>query len=122
MKLYIKDMTDEQLNEWAARAQGWTKQESNSVTNEGRLEWVGTKGEYKFFTDVYNPVTNGQQAMDLVVKFRLELTIGEEDWWARKCWHPRAEKPKSYAGSTPNKAIVRAVIASKYGEYVTIED
>lgn len=119
MKLYIKDMTDEQLNEWAARAQGWKFHRHPRGEFSGY--WTGRNVANLFD---YDPVHNGQQAIDLQVAFKLHVIPLDYDfsgtvdsWMAYQVMqHP------DYEGSTPNKAIVRAAIASVYGEYVEVDN
>ena len=69
----------------------------------------------------YDPVTNGQQAMDLQVAFDVSVIRNK----ALDTWIATIRENKCSGngiGSTPNKAIVRAVIASVYDDFVEVEE
>ena len=126
-KLYIKDMTDEQLNEWAAKARGWTQDDSPDHWDTGE-PFSDSGVNFIIAKQDYDPVHNGSQMVDLVVEFDmcLQKVIPTKGFFGDSQKFPWAASTdvnyRERGGSTPNKAVVHAAIASKYGEYVEIEE
>ena len=131
MKLYIKDMTDEQLNEWAARVQELEVKKGSMgflyLIERGKYHCGKTTRQ----GDRYDPITSGQQAMDLVVAFKIDhefMSALSKSLWkvddvcGAYITDKDGEATAAGFGETPNKAIIRAVIASVYGTFVEIEE
>jgi len=117
MKIPITDLTNPQLDEWCARAQGLERLED---TDRGDV-FLNTfnwwyKGARKYRREEYSPTTNDAQAMGLADAFGLIVTHH-----AKRAWAPNY-KGGIQSGETTRIAICRAVIASVFGEYVEIEE
>jgi hypothetical protein len=103
----INDCTTEELNTLAAKAQGWIH-----LANQ---DWTMKDGDKFYCVSRYDPCHDGQQAMDLLREFQVDV-----HWVGGKVtagfWH------SDYArvDDTPEIAIVKAVIVSEFGE--DIED
>lgn len=103
--IYVKDMTNAQLDKWTARAQG------------------------DFYVRGYKPTENWSQCGPLIDKFELEVLRSQEK--GKPKYFAFSIDPKygdesilddvTY-GSTPQEAICRAVVAAVYGEYVEVDD
>ena len=127
--MLVKDIKRDRLAYYCAKAQGWellTEADNPSVY---RPIWLRDNG---FVAEVdYNPLTNGQQVYDLIVEFKITLMFDEKgDHWKR-------DKAIKWAactldeclvngavgyGSDPAEAVMRAVIASHYGEEIREEE
>ena len=111
----ITDLTNEQLDYWTAKAQGWELDENpNGATN-----WVRDDEWMRKYS--YTPSTNWQQAGELVEKFKLTLLYNElkEEWIADEFSSFGDDEQRA---DSPRKAICMACIASVYGEEIPDED
>lgn len=124
MKIKIEDLTDEQLDEWAALAQGW---EEDEFEEHGQVysEWKYAGGYIS--KDKYTPTTNPAQWARLIERFEIWLSNDNTDcdnrWIATtKETHVVGGKDLAGYGPTPAIAICRAVIASVYGDEVEVSD
>lgn len=123
----VTNLTLEQLDNWAAKAQKWTVIEGPILMTDfhirEEIHKVYMDGDkYMSIVSQYHPSTNGGQAMELVKKFgicpRAHVVTNREitSWSAGSKW-PWNEIV-DYVGETPEIAICRAVIVSVYGEEV----
>ena len=113
----ISDMTNEQLDYWVAKAQGW------DFVRKQRTEygfvyqvWWNSPNSFIKAKD-YHPSTNWQQAGELVEKFNVMIApswVTEKNGWHGACSYE--QEPVS--ADTPTKAICIAVIASVFGEEI----
>ena len=103
MKKHINDCTWIELNTLAAKMQGWDSEEN----------------------EPYDPCHDGQQAMDLLRRFHIDTDYIEDiNSYAATAWiHVNdATRIQRFVciSDTPEIAIVKAVIVSKFGEDVEI--
>lgn len=109
----ITDLSNEQINYWVAKAQGW-KHSAGYWRYDYETQKTGKEIVYKN----YHPSTNWQQAGELVEKFKLELWCLGDNWKAGTVTLTDGVVAKA---DTPRKAICMAVIASVYGDEVNDE-
>ena len=113
-KINISGLTDEQLDGWVARSQGWEliKPQLNSATwYWDTLNKITPNRSYSMYT----PSTDWQQCGELIEKFKPVLHVGNV--------YTRCEiGDANIVATTPQEAICRAVVASVYGEYVEVND
>ena len=108
----IKDLTDNEINYWVAKAQGWTTEHITPNKNHYFSEYSGG-------TSPYHPTTSWQQAGELLEKFKPAFGFNETS----KTWDSGYRKSHQsqhtwYKSDNPRKAICLAVIASVYGDEV----
>jgi len=122
------------LAEFVARAQGWETDVDDVLVEY----WcISATGEFIEYADRYRPDINGGQAMELVEEFGISImplckSVPYSEW-AASLW----EKVQEYVGADgyPNEyklhegygetaliAICRTVVASKFGEYVIVDN
>lgn len=138
-KIKVTDLTKEQLHEWVARAQGWEL----VVTSEDR-EFLGCgdwrkDGKFLHIQSSYSPTSDTQagkaQAFDLQVKYHIDIEryFNEENKLMIKaiCFNQEPIDEIYPIGSTETgracandlaMVICRAVVVSKFGEEVKIDD
>ena len=115
MSKKITALTDEQINYWVAKAQGWDEIEQHGFSNED--VWLHGS-DYVMNVSDYTPTTNSAQAWDLMIKY--ELLVGKmhnEERYGAKSLTTQNINDISFA-DTPQKAVCLAVIASVYGEEI----
>jgi hypothetical protein len=123
MKTRIEDLTNEQLDEWVARAQGWRWLDLcgwYSIDEAGHKRGKGIPG-------AYTPTTNPAQWAELMQLFKVDVLHNEYDTQAWACVSLAGEDiddPIDCFANTgeEGKAICRAVIASVYGDSVEVSD
>ena len=125
-QMKLQDLTDEQLCYLAAKGQGWTLHDTDGLRKDETLWfWKGAPRTTKGSLQVkhYDPINNGQQAMDLLREFQINLRKDGKAWkWV--AFTPTADwKPEENraVANTPEKAIVLAFVASVYGEDIEEE-
>lgn len=122
MKKKVSELEGAELAEWVARAQGW-----ELVTTSGYVAsiniWVNdTEGDYIHLYEEpeYRPDLNWSQAGELIDRF------GDNMDFYENCVYLYPDKHKMTSvrtkGETRKIQICRAVVASKYGEWVGEED
>ena len=114
---HIDRLTVQQLNRLAAKAQ-WKLKKREFGDHYDTVDtvdyWIEKK---KIWLSEYDPCHNGQQAMDLLKKYSIYL----EPFWITSNnipWIALCEKATEIdwqEATTPELAIVKAVVASKYG-------
>lgn len=130
----ITDLTNEQLDYWCARAQGF-----EVVTGKLALDRtdypVLIKSTYGYENPVtkywlatsytnnyeYHPGTNWQQAGELVEKFEIQLFCFKSSSTAVIYADDDDEAPTTKTADTPQRAIILAVVSFVYGEDVPDE-
>lgn len=116
MKTKVNDLTDQQLDELCARAQGW---ETRTLNGEESWREHGTTYIYK---KAYHPTANDAQATGLVKEFRISLVHGslfdEDGVWA--AGSPTMAQLTHVKDSCLNRAICKAVVASVFGDEVEV--
>ena len=112
--MLVKDIHRDQLAYYCAKAQGWNDEvnpeywDKDNDSENGA--WISK--------ELYDPLTNGQQVYDLILKFDIELLTDRVAWWAcAKDYISGAIK-----GADPAEAVMRAVITSHYGEEIREEE
>lgn len=132
MKIPVSELEGERLDKWVALVQ-----ELDVVIKHG-VQCVVVEFdpdnpwfdydivEQKSYI-IYRPSTDGGQAMELVkehgICVRPSVTVnGKVAAWAAEWVFPMKNNHKGYAGTTPEIAICRAVVAAKFGEYVEEEE
>ncbi len=103
----ITELTDEELDYWVAKAQGW------ELINYGSC-WKSEQFTHTITRVSYHPTSNWQQAGELIEKFDCSL----EYYNSCNCWGATARSSDMEVADTPQRAICLAVVASKYGEEV----
>jgi hypothetical protein len=69
----------------------------------------------------YSPSTDWAQGGPLLEKHYIELSIGDEDYWAnRTCTSRYDDDPRKYPGATMLIAACRAIVAAKLGDTVSV--
>ena len=114
---HIDSLTVQQLNRLAAKAQ-WKLKKREFGDHYDTVDtvdyWIEKK---KIWLSEYDPCHNGQQSMDLLKKYSIYL----EPFWITSNnipWIALCEKATEIdwqEADTPELAIVKAVVASKYG-------
>lgn len=107
----ISEITDlKLLDRLCAEARGW-----ELLQSEDHEDYWNTKSVSNIPVREYRPTTNGQQAMDLLEKYRPILEKDEGCYIARmyrdRMWHVGIDED-------PKIAIVKAVIVSVMGEEI----
>jgi len=123
MKIKVSELEGSLLAEFVARAQGWTCDSDPTelamcipVWNTHVLRDDGI--EKTVVMRSYRPDINGGQAMELVKEFDVDVNkLGSSNEWCARVY-PR--KGMETISDTPEIAICRAVVASKFGEYVEV--
>ena len=130
MKKHINNCTIDELNTLAAKAQGWHQRQFFAC--DSAVSWASHFDSDGYtlhaYVEDYDPCHNGQQAMDLLKEFEATLGIAsdkrlglwvsgiitksDENGYPLTVIHAHAD--------TPEIAIVRAVIVSKFGEMVEV--
>lgn len=106
------EMTNEQLDHYAALAQGWELDRCNRY-------WV-TMTDHSIKVSQYSPTTNGAQCFELIEKF--DINVGRfsdregEEWYA---FVDCAGNVLEMNAPNPKVAVCRAVIVSVFGEEVS---
>ena len=127
MKIKVQDLTNEQLDEWVARAREWRKADcltgSDSPSNPfGEPIWYCWWDDDAKICDIgkYSPTNNDAQAMALLKEFESNVAKCGPRWWAIRKWN-NGDAARGF-GETPNAAICRAIISSKFGNEVETEN
>jgi len=111
----IKDLTDDEINYWVAKAQGFVFREGNGFSNPA-MWMLGDDEQYEIRN--YKPVSNWSQAGELLEKFLMDVRISESKI---NMYRPVSE-PWNYhyiiSDRDYKKAICLAVIVSIYGEEI----
>lgn len=126
MKIKVSDLTNEQLNEWVARAQPdlVTISTKNQILLEIKIETVS--GDYRDYKE-YSPTSNPAQWAELMQVFKVDVLHNSNNTQAWACVNADGKPIEGpidcFAGIDEDGiAICRAVISSVYGEYVEIEE
>jgi len=107
----VSNMTNEQLDHWVAKAQGWKYRDLSNPL------WLGEMPNGGIEASDYSPTTNWEQCGELIEKYQIGLIVPETHWVAELF---KTGKPKVYAeAQNPRTAICRAVVASVFGEEVS---
>ena len=97
----VEKLTNEQLDHWVARAQGWEVEDAVWMPESVNIP-----------AKDYTPTTNGQQCFDLIEKFQFDLRfIGDIEL----VWACGFGSHTGYADN-PKVAVCRAVVASVFGD------
>ena len=133
-EIKVIDLTNTQLDEWVARARGWTIEQVGHIR-----PWVGSDGNTICTATSYSPTSNPAQWAELIDEFIHGLDK-EADidgfYWTAWATHGSSGQAIPQTGPTPAIAICRAVVcsafgdtvpslqggASKFGEYVELLD
>lgn len=111
MKHLISELTGPKLDQAVALALGW---------EAGAMEgiWIDRKGE---LMDNFHPSENWAQLGQLITEFKigLEPPHNQHTWWFA---HVDMDMGQSAEGLSPQIAICRAIVASKFGEYIEIPE
>jgi len=113
MKIKVSGLEGPLLAEFVARVWGWSKwceQKENTT-----ICWWRKSNGSLITTNNYRPDTNGGQAMELAKEFNLlvDFRSNKVNYFLKNDW---------MSGDTVEIAICRAVVASKFGEYVEVEE
>ena len=90
------------------------------------LDWavakaVGLPNVHDMDPDEYQPSTDWSQGGVLLEKHYIEISIGDEDYWAnRTCTSRYDDEPRRYPGGTMLIAACRAIVAAKLGDTVSV--
>jgi len=69
----------------------------------------------------YQPSTVWGDGGPLLEKHCIEISIGDEEYWAnRTCTSRYDDEPRRYAGDTMLIAACRAIVAAKFGDTVSV--
>jgi len=110
----LHDLTNEQADYLAAKAQ-WELEKREFGDHYDTTDfidyWIPQK---QIMLSAYSPTTNGQQAMELLEKFLINLDfVGVDGWRATISF-----KTNQFVAPTPERAIVKAVVASIFGNEI----
>lgn len=136
MKTRIEDLTNEQLNEWVALAQGWCllKESPDDVRKPEEI-WTDSKGAMKDYKWRYTPATSPAQWAELMVAYFIDIEGFFDDENNRKvkatCFNneyldgvevePGSVETGHACADSVGVATCRAVVASAYGDEVEVE-
>lgn len=118
MEIKVSALTNEQLDEWVARAQGWELHvDDEPYPFDVPDSWI-MSNDKKVFVKDYSPTSDTQagkaQAFELMEKYWHEFVAYMESlhgcFWIHK-----------HIGDDLPIHICRAVVASVYGDYVEVE-
>lgn len=113
MRKKVADLTGPELDYFVAKARGW---EEEKIPHPKGGKCTGWRFDGNNWIDVkdYTPHNNGAQWSELIEKFGVGLRL-----WNRS-WKAQVFLSKQMEGSTAGIAVCRAVVASKFGEYVEV--
>ena len=127
--MLVKNIPRDQLAPYCAKAQRWELLTETDNPSVYRPLWLIGKG---FIAKAdYDPLTNGQQVYDLIVGFDVDVETNSpitKDMWgftkervAFIC-DENGMATVWQEGADPAEAVMRAVIASYYGEEIREEE
>lgn len=125
MKIQVSELECERLDKWVALARGWIVKVSpyNDYSYHYYSSYKAIPADSILVKD-YRPSINGWQALELVKEFGMDLFFrGSITWQALLVWRNKFGEDDviEMTGPTPEIASCRAVVASKFGEYVEEE-
>jgi len=121
-KIKVSTLEGLLLAEFVARVRGWEK---DTDTGDDAPQWfLPDSDSFMEYVEDYRPDINGGQAMELVEEFDVWLSSSILDSSTKELTHFASVAPHTNGaiqeGSNKKIAICRAIVASKFGEYVEV--
>lgn len=111
----VSELTDRQLDYWVAKSRGWINYPNDSKELGSIWHIEPDKAPFGEIipVDKHTPSTNWIHCGELIEKYRLYLNPSPHGWIA-------IARGKHYLADTPHRAVCMAVIASVYGDEITL--
>ena len=124
MKIKLQDLTDNQLDYWVAKSQGW--KEGMFITNSKHkrvaTSWVGSK----YLIDSYTPTSSWSQTGELLTPFSICIDCEKQEDTNGNIYMEVSDLLGNTFVFTDNttllKAICLAVVVSVFGNEVEVDE